>query len=185
MAGSSHLTRCLTLVALALAPVSCGGHADEAPADEAPAAHTPAPTEAAPNEAPAQEPRPAAPVQVRDDTPEAAVETWLAAIAAADLDSALAVLDPESPGAVALRQTRDGLEKAKADPAAATLMGAIGARWAEEIGALTYEMTTLAGDTATFRFSSPDKTDPWEITVKKTPDGWRVIPPPDTGLPQG
>lgn len=183
----------VTLAAITLA--ACGGSNSEtenpapAPAPESaarpqsPPAPAPAPQpQPAETAAPAQE-APAKPaVEVRDDTPEAAIETWVSALRVFDFDAALAVLDPESRGAEMLRTTKAGYERAISDPAVpvALMQTAI----AGEIQNLSWEMSAIDGESATFRFSSKSKTEPWEIRVVRTPDGWRVIPPPN-GLPQG
>ena len=61
--------------------------------------------------------------------------------------------------------------------------GAALAMIAGEIDALTYEKVSDDGAFATFRFSKPTSDESWEIQAVKTPEGWRVTPPP-TGLPQ-
>ncbi len=191
----------LALASLALsiaALASCGGSSPEPEAAGPPAAPSsptgqveavkppvepasqakPAPTPPAPAAAAQTSSR----VEVRDDSPEAAIETWVNALRAFDFDAAIAVLDPESRGAEMLRSTKAGYERAISDPALpiALMQTAI----AGELQNLTWEMSAIDGESATFRFSSKAKAEPWEIRVVSTPDGWRVIPPPN-GLPQG
>lgn len=188
---------CLLLAAVMLA--SCGGSSEpeaantpEAPAVPAEKSPSPAPpaepaSRATPDQASASAvPAAKAPasnvVEVRDDTPEAAIETWVNALRAFDFDAAIAVLDPDSAGTKFLQNTKAGYERAVSDPAVpiALMQTAI----AGEIQNLSWEMSGIDGESATFRFTSKAKADPWEIRVVRTPDGWRVIPPPN-GLPQG
>ncbi len=193
----SHImSRGIAAAAVALATITlsaCGGSSSETE-NTSPAPESAARPQSPPATAPAPQPQPAetaapaeeAPVkpavEVRDDTPEAAIETWVSALQVFDFDAALAVLDPETRGAEMLRTTKAGYERAITDPAVpvALMQTAI----AGEIQNLSWEMSAIDGESATFRFSSPSKADPWEIRVVRTPDGWRVIPPPN-GLPQG
>jgi len=181
------LTVCVALVACG----KTGDGSDAAGSDSAPTSSLPS---AAADNAPATgadrapapntDTEPAEPIEIRNSTPEEAIDTWLAGVRAGQLDVALAVLDPASPGAATLGGVRDGIDRAKSDPTGASMLSTVRGLWADEIAALTYDMIAIDADSATFRFSSPTKPEPWEVTVIRTPDGWR-IQPPDTGMPQG
>lgn len=116
----------------------------------------------------------------RDDTADAAVATYVNGVRDGKLEEAISVLVPDAPGTERLISMKEGWDRAAAEGAP---IGAALAMIAGEIDALTYEKVSDDGAFATFRFTKPTSDQPWEIQAIKTPEGWRVTPPP-TGLPQ-
>ena len=183
MSAMQRMKLILALAALTLGFTACGGGEAE---PESSTTNAPSQREAEDSTS-TSEPTPAPEegtastgVEVRDDTPENAIITWMEGVKQANMDAALAVLDASSQGAEALRDMKRGWEAAAAEGAPVGLaQGLIAA----EIETITYEQISNDGETAIFRFSKPSVEQPWEIRVIATENGWRVIPP-EAGLPQ-
>lgn len=166
--------------------IGCGGAKNETPADhdDAPSVKSAVTNTAETGQSGSPAAKAAsesAELQVRDDTADAAMETYLEGVKQGKLEIALAVLHPDSPGANALTKIMKGWKQAEADGAPVAMAIAL---MAGEIDALSYEKTADDGSFATFRFTDPSRAEPWEIEAIKTSDGWR-IKPPDSGLPTG
>ncbi len=184
MKTAIHILKLTTALAAAMTLSACGGSetpendsaTETAAPSSAPSSTSKAPQESAPP--PAAQP---AGLTVKDDTADEALETYIEGVKQGKLDVAIAVLVPDAPGTEKLYQMKEGWDRA-AEAGAPIAMAQ--AALAGEIGALSYEKVSDDGAFATFQFSKPTSDKTWDIQAIKTPEGWRITPPP-SGLPQG
>lgn len=122
---------------------------------------------------------PAPTVAFDDSTPEAALATYLDRLAANDLPGAAEICDPISPGTVELEKRATNMIEASADTGMglSTLAGFL----VQGVADATREETARTEDRVTYLITVPGK-NPTECVVVRTPDGWRVQPPPN-GVP--
>lgn len=177
MTTSMKTLMILMLAAAALALGACGG--GETEGDNGDSGATPEAAQPAGDSSQPEETEEVG-LTVRDDTADAAMETYLEGIKHGKLDVAIAVLVPDAPGTEKLYQMKEGWEKAAAEGAPIAMAQAV---LAGEIGALTFEKISDDGAFATFQFSKPTSDETWDIQAIKTPEGWRITPP-ESGLPQ-
>jgi len=119
-------------------------------------------------------------VPFNDESPEAALKTYLDRLAAGDVPGALEICDPTAEGTAALETQIQQTRKAAADSgmSESMLFGFL----TESIGGATHEETEREEDRVVYTVRVPNKQDR-EIPVVRTLDGWRVQPPMPSGLP--
>jgi hypothetical protein len=183
----TRLTRTTLAACTALALCACGGGEGEPEAPDA----TDAPSQSvfgggeqpsgagAPSGAASTPTWPASSVAFDDSAPEAALATYLDRLAAKDLPGAAEICDPTSPGTVELEKRATNMIQASADTGMglSTLAGFL----VEGVADATREETARTEDRVTYLVTVPGK-NPTECVVVRTPDGWRVQPPPN-GVP--
>lgn len=119
-------------------------------------------------------------VPFNDESPEAALKTYLDRLAAGDVPGALEICDPTAEGTAALETQIQQTRKAAADSgmSESMLFGLL----TESIGGATHEETEREEDRVVYTVRVPNKQDR-QVAVVRTLDGWRVQPPPASGLP--
>ncbi len=117
-----------------------------------------------------------------DSTATEALESYIAACTAGDFARAAEFCHPDSPGTAKLINLDAKFTEASSDPDVAGMN--LGAFLTQGFDQITHSVVEQGEDRWAFEVGMPGK-QPVRIEVAKLDEGWRVLPPEQTGLPTG